>query len=100
MKPNQTLPSPAAYDPNPLLDALIVRLQLKNDAALCHALDVARPVLALIRKRVIAVGAWLLQRMAEITDLSVADLRRMMGDQRVRLRVAGAHTKRTHPPTA
>lgn len=78
---------PANYDPNQLLDALLARLNLKNDAALSRALDVARPVLASIRQRSLGIGAWLLVRMAEISDLSIADLRRLMGDQRARLRV-------------
>lgn len=80
--------TPLHYDPNPLLDALIQRLNLKDDAALCRLLDVARPVLVRIRARSQAIGAWLLQRMAEISDLSIAELRCLMGDQRVRLRVA------------
>ena len=93
MQPELTL-APAQYDPNPLLDTLIARLELKNDDALCHALDIARPVLADIRRRALGVGAWLLQRMSEISNLSIADLRRMMGDQRTRLRVGTARIKR------
>jgi hypothetical protein len=34
-----------AYDPNNLLDSLIEKLHLKNDAALSRALEVARWVL-------------------------------------------------------
>ena len=83
------------YNPNQLLDALLQRLNLKNDAALSHALDVARPVLANIRKGSLGIGVWLLQRMAEISNLSIADLRRLMGDQRSRLRVATALLHRT-----
>lgn len=82
--------STASYNPNQLLDALLKRLNLKNDAALSHALDVARPVLANIRKGSLGIGAWLLLRMAEISNLSIPDLRRLMGDQRARLRVATA----------
>ncbi len=98
MQLHPTHPSPALakYDPNPLLDALIARLNLKNDAALCHALDIARPILAQIRHRALGIGAWLLQRMSEVSKLSIAELRRMMGDQRSRLRVAVARTKRPH----
>ena len=80
--------APAQYDPNQLLDALIAHLNLKNDAALSNALNVARPVLAAIRQRSTGVGAWLLLRMSEISNLSIADLRRIMGDQRARMRVA------------
>lgn len=85
---------PAQYDPNQLLDALIAHLNLKNDAALSNALHVARPILASIRQRSLGVGAWLLLRMSEISNLSIADLRQMMGDQRTRMRVATARTRR------
>jgi hypothetical protein len=95
MQLDLTLPL-AQYDPNPLLDTLIARLELKNDDALCHALDIARPVLAHIRRRSLGVGAWLLQRMSEISNLSIADLRRLMGDQRTRMRVGTARIKRCH----
>jgi hypothetical protein len=86
--------SPAHYDPNQLLDALIAHLNLKNDAALSNVLHVARPILASIRQRSLGISAWLLLRMSEISNLSIADLRRMMGDQRTRMRVATARIRR------
>ncbi|MBC7415713.1 MAG: hypothetical protein H7327_12360 [Herminiimonas sp.] len=86
---------PPTYDPNQLLDMLLLRLELKNDAALSRALDVARPVLAGIRRGTVGIGAWLLLRISEISGLSIADLRQMMGDQRRRLRVATARAPRT-----
>ena len=64
------------------------RIEAQLIAALCPRLDVARPMLVRIRARSQAIGAWLLQRMADISDLSIAELRCLMGDQRVRLRVA------------
>ena len=90
-------PPPATYDPNQLFDALIKHLDLKNDAALSRALDVARPVITRIRQRSLGIGAWLLLRMAEISNLSIADLRKLMGDQRARLRVATARIRRDDP---
>lgn len=86
------LPAPQ-YDPNRLLDAMLRRLNLKNDAALSRALDVARPVLTGIRQGVLGIGAWLLQRMSELSDLSISELRQLMGDQRTRLRVATARLR-------
>lgn len=86
--------SPATYDPNQLLDMLLVQLGLKNDAALSRVLDVARPVLTGIRLGTLGVGAWLLIRISEVSGLSIADLRRVMGDQRQRLRVATARARR------
>jgi hypothetical protein len=81
---------PSHYDPNQLFDTLISRLNLKNDAGLSRALNVARPVIASIRQGVLGIGAWMLLRMAEISQLSITDLRQLMGDQRTKLRVLAA----------
>ena len=67
------------YDPNNLLDTLIKQLHLKNDAALSRALEVAPPVISKIRHRRLPVGAPLLIRMHEISDVSIKDLRGLMG---------------------
>ncbi len=94
---NTTIPflsTPANYDPNQLLDMLLMQLNLKNDAALSRVLDVARPVLTGIRLGTLGVGAWLLIRISEVSGMSIGDLRRIMGDQRQRLRVATARPPR------
>jgi len=44
------------YNPNRLLDTLIERLRLKNDAALSRALEVAPPVISKIRHGRLPVG--------------------------------------------
>jgi hypothetical protein len=75
------------YDPNKLLDALIEKLGLKNDAALSRILDVAPPVISKVRHRRLSVGASLLIRMHEESGLSVKELRVLMGDQRVKFRI-------------
>ena len=93
MTPSNT-PSSATYDPNLLLDVLLRQLGLKNDAALSRMLGVARPVLTGIRCGTVAVGAWLLVRISEVSGLSIADLRRLMGDQRLRLRVTSVRLRR------
>ena len=61
------------YDPDRLLDTLIDKLKLKNDAALSRALEVTPPVISKIRHRRLTVGASLLIRMHEISDLSRVD---------------------------
>jgi hypothetical protein len=78
----QTLSSLKSYNPNNLLDVLINMMDLKNDAALSRALDVAPPVISKIRHRRLPVGAALLIRMHEVTAMSIKDLRDLMGDQR------------------
>jgi hypothetical protein len=77
-----------SYDPNRLLDHLIDRLDLKNDAALARILDVAPPVISKIRHYRLAIGASLLIRMHEVSDISIGNLRILMGDRRGKFRVA------------
>jgi hypothetical protein len=82
-----------AYDPNNLLDSLIEKLHLKNDAALSRALEVAPPVISKIRHRRLPVGASLLIRMHEVSDLSIRDLRILMGDRREKFRISDKQFK-------
>jgi hypothetical protein len=72
------------YDPNQLLDALIGKLELKNDAALSRALNVAPPLISKIRHHKIAVGATLMISMHEASGFSIKELRVLMGDRRDR----------------
>ena len=74
------------YDPANLLASVIGKLHLKNDAALSRALGVAPPVISKIRHRRTPVSALLLIRMGEATNLSIADLRLLMGDRRDQFR--------------
>jgi hypothetical protein len=70
------------YDPNKLLDALIERMHLKNDAALARMLEVAPPVISKIRHGRLPVGASLLITMHEVSKFSIRELRDLMGDRR------------------
>jgi hypothetical protein len=79
----------ATYNPNHLLDILIGKLRLKNDAALSRILEVAPPVISKIRHHRLPVGASLLIRMHEVSDLSIRDLRDLMGDRRAKHRPSG-----------
>src|SRR3954471_6839705 len=81
------------YDPNNLLDSLIEKLGLKNDAALSRALEVAPPVISKIRHRRLPVGASLLIRMHEVSDLSIKELRTLMGDRRDKFRISDKQFK-------
>lgn len=85
--------SQAGYDPNHLLDAMLQRLQLKNDAALARALEVAPPVISKIRHRRLPVGASMLIRMHEVSNLSVAELRDLLGDRRHKYRLSTVQGK-------
>jgi hypothetical protein len=68
------------YNPNRLLDTLIENLRLKNDAALS-------------RHHRLPVGASLLIRMHEVSDLSIRDLRYLMGDRRAKFRISDKQFK-------
>ncbi len=85
------------YDPNHLLSSLISKLKLKNDAALSRALEVAPPVISKIRHRRLPVGASLLIRMQEISELSIKDLRALMGDRRKKFRISDKQFKPKQP---
>jgi hypothetical protein len=80
--------SKSSYDPDRLLEALIERLNLKNDAALSRALAVSPPVISKIRHRRLPVTGSLLIRMHEVTDLSIQELRQLMGDRRGKFRIS------------
>lgn len=94
---NETKETAAAgqyqYDPNNLLESLIERLNLKNDAALSRALEVAPPLISKIRHRRLPVGASLLIRMHEVSQLSIKDLRELMGDRRTKFRISDKQFK-------
>ncbi len=85
------------YDPDQLLAALLNKLNLKNDAALSRILEVSPPVISKIRHRRLPVTASLLIRMHEVSALSIAELRHIMGDRRNKFRIRDKHSKpRSH----
>ncbi len=88
------------YDPNNLLESLIEKLNLKNDAALSRALEVAPPLISKIRHRRLPVGASLLIRMHEVSELSIRDLRHLMGDRRNKFRISDKQFKPKTPPNS
>lgn len=83
----------AEYNPNQLLGALLQKMNLKNDAALSRALEVAPPVISKIRHRRLPVGASLLIRMHEVCGLSIGDLRELLGDRRGKFRISDKQFK-------
>jgi transcriptional regulator with XRE-family HTH domain len=68
------------YSPNYLLDFVIDKLNLKNDAALARTLGITPPALSRIRHGKFPIGATLLIAMHEETGMKVRELRRLMGD--------------------
>lgn len=74
-----------SYDPNKLFDTVIEQLSLRNDGALSRWLGVGPPVISKMRSKKLAVGSSMLIRLHEISDISLQDLRFLMGDDRERL---------------
>lgn len=70
------------FDPNRMLDALLRRLQLANDDALCAELHVAPFVIARIRSGQSPIPPSLLIRINELYGINVRELRQLMGDRR------------------
>jgi hypothetical protein len=69
---------PADGDANELLDALILRCDLKCDAGLSRILRVSAPVISKIRHGKVGVSPALLIRMHDTFELSINELRAMM----------------------
>lgn len=65
--------------PNALLDFVIEHLELKNDAALSRALQVAPPVISKIRHGHLPIGDNMLCRISEATGIMVGALRDWAG---------------------
>jgi hypothetical protein len=76
-----TLFSLPTYDPDRLLDELKDRLQVTTDAQLALALGMQAPVISKLRHRVAPVSAFILIQMHEATQLSIKELRYLMGDE-------------------
>lgn len=79
MKTQSKLLSDPNYDPNRLLNEVLSKLCLKNDAALSRALGVAPPVLSKVRHRRLPVAADLIIQIHDATTLSIDEIRRLMG---------------------
>lgn len=89
----KALHEPETYDPAHLLDALIEKLQVKNDAGLCRRLGVHAPLISKIRHRRSPVGAAMLIRMHEESQLTIAELRFLLGDRRKKFRISDKQFK-------
>jgi transcriptional regulator with XRE-family HTH domain len=70
--------------PNHLLDVLMLTLGVTSDAALARALDVPPSTISKIRNRQMPVTSSLLLAAHEATELSIRELRRLLGDTATR----------------
>ena len=84
LPPKMGLFSPASlltdpnYDPERLLSTVRETLHVKNDVALCRALQIEPPLISKGRHKKTPISAMLLIRMHEVSNLSIHDLRLSM----------------------
>lgn len=64
---------------NHLLDLIIDKMGLKNDAALSRAFGVAPPVISKVRHNVIPFGPSLMLRAHDLAGMSINEIRRHLG---------------------
>ena len=68
---------PSSFVPNKLLDTLIEKMHLKNDAEPCRVLEVQPPIISKIRHRKLNVGATILLRMHEKSNIPIRELKEL-----------------------
>lgn len=68
-----------SYNPANLLDEIIVRKGLKNDSALAKALSISPVMVSKVRASKLEISAGILLRMHDVTGISIAELRTLMG---------------------
>ena len=67
-----------------LLDLVIMRLSLKNDAALSRSLEVAPPVISKIRNGKLSIGATMVIAIHELTGMAIADISAVLAGEVLR----------------
>jgi hypothetical protein len=65
-----------ATDPNRLLDLIIEKMQLKNDAALARAFGVTPAVISKTRSFVVPFGPTMMLRAHDLAGLTLDEIRR------------------------
>lgn len=68
---------------NKLLDHVIAKMQLKNDAALSRQLEVNPPVISKIRHGKLMPGATMFISIHEVTEMTIAEIRAIVEQVRV-----------------
>lgn len=84
MRKNTELVHRDGYTPNHLLDTLMVKLDVRSDAALARALGVPPSTISKVRHRLMPVNSSLLLAAHETTELSIRELRALLGDTATR----------------
>lgn len=74
-----TTTTTATANPNHLLDLIIEKMGLKNDAALSRALGVAPPVISKIRHLVVPFGSTMVLRAHDVSGMPLNEIRSLLG---------------------
>jgi DNA-binding transcriptional regulator YdaS (Cro superfamily) len=80
MRKKSGLVEQANYTPNHLLDTLMEKLEVGSDAALARVLDIPPSTISKIRHKQVSVNSALLLAAHEATEISIRELRQLMGD--------------------
>ena len=76
------------YDPELLLNSLMTRMHLTEDAELAKRLRMDKRLLRQIRDRRLQISGSMLMLMQEASGVTIAELRRILGDRRSTSRMA------------
>jgi hypothetical protein len=77
------------YDPELLLDSLLSRMRLKEDAELARILKIEKRLIGKIRDRRLQISGSMLLLIQEATGISVGELRSTLRDRRRKSRMTG-----------
>ena len=77
------------YDPGLLLDSLLTKMRLKEDAELAKILKIDKRLICKIRDHRLQISGSMLLLMQEATGISVGELRLMLKDRRRKSRMPG-----------
>jgi len=76
------------YNPNHMLDALIEKMGLENDAAFAQRIKLARPIVAMLREGRMSISASMMMWFHEASGISMKELRQLIGDRRLKYRLS------------
>jgi hypothetical protein len=82
------------YDPEQLLNSLLDKMHLREDAELAKKLRMDKRLLSKIRERRLQISGSMLMLMQEATGITIAELRCILGDRRSTSRMACKQAQR------
>ena len=89
MRKKSPLVAQEGYTPNHLLDTLMALLGAKSDAALARILAVPPSTISKVRHKQVAINSDLLLAAHELTEMSIRELRDLMGDTKSKYWLGG-----------